>query len=108
MKPTSDGIELRIVVPRDSLPSAPAVEYYSQVNCELLGLDKRRFLELLRRDGAPPTKKRGKLRLVRRDLMLAYMERLDDTAPEVVVERDGADEVLLEMGYAPTTRRKAG
>lgn len=104
------GVELRIVVPRDQLPTAPVTEYFSQRNCEtLLGIDRRTFLGLLRRPGAPPVTKIGKLRLVARADMLDYLERLRELEPKPVGELDGADRVLLELGCAPRTpKRRAG
>lgn len=101
-----DGIEVRIVVPRDALPTAPRPDYYSQQNCELLGLTKRTFLELLRRPGAPRVTKVGKLRLVRREDILSFLERLaeqqKDTPDEGV---DGPDQVLMELGCVPRGSR---
>lgn len=111
MKHIPEGVELRIVVPRESLPVAPAPEYYSQRNCDLLGIGHRTYLELLRRPGAPAVTKIGKLRLVKREEMLAFMERLRELerAREIPEsELDGADRVLMEMGCAPTKKRKAG
>lgn len=88
--------------------TAPShAEYLTQKNCmHVLGLAPRQFLELLRREDAPPVTAMGKVRLVRRDLMLVYLERLgakvrgDD--PEQ--ESDGADAVLREIGCAPVRR----
>lgn len=109
MKTRDDTVELRIVVPRDQLPTAPAPDYYSQRNCDLLGLGHRTFLELLRRPGAPTVTRVGKLRLVKRAEMLAYMERLRELAPRAAGAVDGADRVLLELGCAPAPKkRKAG
>lgn len=103
-----EGVELRIVVPRDQLPSAPAPDFFSQRNCELLGIGVRTYLELLRRPGAPPATRVGKLRLVRREAMLDFIERLRELEPKPVAELDGADHVLLEMGCAPRKGRKTG
>lgn len=107
MADRSDVVELRIAVPREQLPSAPAVDFYSQENCHLLGLRARQFLELLRRSDAPPATKVGKLRLVRRDRMVDFLERLREREPKPVGELDGADRVLMELGCAPQ-KRKAG
>lgn len=101
-----EGVELRIVVPRDQLPNAPAPDFYSQRNCELLGIGVRTYLELLRRPGAPPATKLGKLRLVRREIMLEFIERLRELEPKPVAELDGADNVLLELGCAPRKKRR--
>lgn len=111
MKITSDGIELKILVPHEQLQRAAPPEYYSQRNCDQLGVGHRTFLELLRRPGAPPVLKIGKLRCVKRDLMLAFLERIREQAEreEKIAESelDEADRVLLETGCAPK-RRKAG
>jgi hypothetical protein len=106
----SEGVELRVVVPRDQLPSVAPAELFSQANChQLLGIPPRKFLELLRRDGAPRAQKLGKLRLVRRDEMLAFLDRLRDidARAETPTVLDEADALLVEMGYSPK-RRKAG
>lgn len=99
------------MVPRSALP-APPPDYYSQRNCELLGLGKRQFLELLRRPGAPPVTRIGKTRLVARADMLDFLERIRHAAAEAAAERedlDGGDKVLLELGCAPRpNRRKTG
>ncbi len=102
----SDGFEVRVVVPRDSLPMAPRPEYYSQTNSHLLGLSKRAVLELLRRPGAPPVTSVGKLRLVRRDSILAYLDGLAEQkerrmSKDARPSRDEADRLLLELGCTP-------
>lgn len=79
-------------------------DYVTQKNCmQALGLPPRRFLELLRRDDAPPAVPVGKVRMVRRDLFVGFLERLRRaTAP--VRDADGAAAVLAEIGCAPTRR----
>lgn len=109
MSGQNDLVELRIVVPRTHLPMTAPPDFYSQVNCGLLGLPKRTYLELLRRPDAPPVTRVGKLRLVARDDMIAYIQRLREVAPKAVAELDDAERLLLEMGCAPRVRaRKAG
>ncbi len=82
----------------------------SQENCTLvLGLGRRKFLELLRRSDAPPTVRFGKLRSVRADAMVAFIDRLDEKVHERLDpehEVDGADAVLVEIGCAPIRRRR--
>jgi hypothetical protein len=72
----------------------------------VLGLPPRQFLELLRREDAPPVKTVGKARLVRRDAMLVYIERLGAKVRSDDPEQksDGADAVLREIGCAPVRR----
>lgn len=105
MKQSTESVELRIVVPRSQLPVTAPPEYYSQLNCELLGINRRIYLELLRRPGAPAATRIGKLRLVHRDAMLEYMRRLADLAPKPVEELDGGDRVLMEIGAVPRKRK---
>ena len=103
---TDSSVELRLVVPRSALP-APPVEYFSQLNCQLLGLGRRQFLELLRRSGAPPVTRVGKTRLVRRDDMIDFLDRIRRGAEERAGKHedlDDADRVLMEMGCAPKQR----
>lgn len=106
-----DGIELRIVVPRSALPtaSAPPPDFYSQHNCEgLLGLTPRVFLELLRREDAPPVKRIGKTRMVERRAMLTFLDKVDTKAfEEAEEELDDADRLLNELGCRPAGRRRA-
>src|SRR5262245_40152041 len=99
----SDSIAVTVAIPRDQLPQVPPPDYYSQRNCELLGLDERAFLELLRRPGAPKAARLGKLRLVPRAEIVRFIEsirsQIAGTTPI-----DGADEVLRKMGCT----RRAG
>ena len=101
-----DDVELRIRVPRAQLPAAPPPEYYSQLNCDQLGITRRIFLELLRKPGAPRPTKVGKLRLVKRAAMLDFLERLRELEPKAAAELDGADRVLMEIGAAPRARKR--
>ncbi|MFO0713607.1 MAG: hypothetical protein U0353_27390 [Sandaracinus sp.] len=82
-------------------------EYVTQKNCvEVLGIHRRKFLELLRRDDAPQVVAMGKLRMVRRDEMIMYVGRLGAKVrgDEVEQDVDGADAVLREIGCAPVRR----
>jgi hypothetical protein len=101
----ADALE-RIVghlVPRQAT-EVPVTEYVTQKNCmQVVGLTARRFLELLRRDDAPPVIAVGKVRMVRRDHLLTFLDRLRRVT-EPVVEADGAAAVLAEIGCVPTRR----
>lgn len=91
----------------DASPTRSQSEYVTQKNCvDVLGLTPRRFLELLRREDAPPVLPMGKLRLVPRDAMLAYVARLGTKVRADTPEQnsDGADAVLREIGCAPVRR----
>lgn len=103
---TADGVELRVVVPPDALASTVRAEFVTQNNChDVLGMSDRQFLDLLRRADAPPVVKVGKLRLVRRDDVVAYVARFHARAPDAVQpEPDGAEAVLREIAYAPVRR----
>jgi hypothetical protein len=82
-------------------------EYVTQkTSLHVLGLPPRQFLELLRRQDAPPVSVMGKLRMVRRDAMLAYVGRLGAKVRGEDAEQksDGADAVLREIGCAPVRR----
>jgi hypothetical protein len=101
----ADAIERLVghLVPSQAT-EVPVTEYVTQKNCmQVVGLTARRFLELLRRDDAPPVIAVGKVRMVRRDQLLAFLDRLRRVT-EPVVEADGAAEVLAEIGCV-TTRR---
>lgn len=111
MKSTKDGIVLEVVVPLDKLPTAAPDEYYSQKNCDRLGITPRMFLELLRRSDAPKVMRIGKLRLVPREDMLEFMRRVgEQNAAARVREPEGAldeaDRVLLDWGCAPQPKRR--
>lgn len=105
---TPDGsIQVVLHLPASAMSSSAPAEYFSQNNCELLGLTKRQYLELLRRPGAPPALRRGKLRMVARAAMLEFLERLR-VEEEEVVEEDGPDTVLRELGWTGRGARRAG
>lgn len=97
-----------VKIRRSDLPEAHP-DYYTQDNCHLLGLSKRKFLELLRRDGAPHVSKIGKTRMVERSALMAYLARLGDEAGEArraqrasnAAELDDVDRLLLEQGCVP-------
>lgn len=109
MSAPDDVMGAALVLVRAAQTPAQQVEYFSQRNCELLGLTKRAFLELLRRPDAPSSLRLGKSRLVRRDAMLAFLEKL---ATKTVTrgtggDADGADAVLREIGCAPVRRGRS-
>lgn len=99
---------VRLVEPDTASASGDVL--VSQETCErTLGLKRRTFLELLRRPDAPPSSSIGKGRLVRRDAMVAFIERLGAKVRERVGEGhevDGADAVLAEIGCAPVRGRR--
>ncbi|WP_053230818.1 hypothetical protein [Sandaracinus amylolyticus] len=101
-----DGLELRVVLPTGALPAARP-DYYSQRNCHLLGITGRQFLELLRRPDAPPVAPIGKLRLVRREALLAFIDRMARHRDGIERSVDGADEVLREIGCASVRRARS-
>ncbi len=105
-----DVMGAALVLVRAAQAPTYQVEYFSQRNCELLGLTKRAFLELLRRPDAPPVSAIGKLRMVRRATMLTFLETLAaKTMKRGVVEQqaDGADAVLREIGCATVRRGRS-
>lgn len=109
----AEDLELRVVVPASALPSSsPRAEYFSQKNSlELLGLPPRAFLELLRREDAPEVTPVGRLRLVERETMLAFlraMRRRPAPAARGAEDLDGADRVLAEIGCLATARGRVG
>ena len=105
--PKEGGLELRLVVPREILAGNMRVEYVSQQNVAVVGLGRRQFLELLRRPDAPRVIKVGKLRLVRREDMLAFLDRVGQSEGAASVEEmDGADKVLEELGCSVRPRRR--
>lgn len=103
-----DGVEVRLVLPSDTLPSGRP-DYFTQRNCGLLGLNPRQFLELLRRPDSPPVARVGKLRMVRRKAMLTFLDRMAScrkNAGDDGSSLDGADEVLREIGAIPLRKRR--
>lgn len=96
--PKDGALELRLVVPHELLAGSPRVEMISQLNAAVVGLGKRQFLELLRREDAPRVLKVGKLRLVRRDDLLAFLERIGAANDTHSTGFDDADKVLAELG----------
>lgn len=100
---------------RPAPASAPAAEVVmiTQRNCELtVGLSPRQFLDLLRRDDAPPSARVGKVRLVRREALVGYLDRLAtrtrdvETAEPEEPEVDGVEDVLRGIGCATVGRRR--
>lgn len=108
----AEDVEVRFVLPRSALGTAARAEFFSQENSlELLGLPRRAFLELLRRADAPPVVRVGKLRLVEREPMLAFLRasRVRDVRPSVELDKlDGPDRVLAEIGCVPANARRVG
>lgn len=100
--------EARVQIRRSDLPEAHP-DYYTQDNCHLLGLSKRKFLELLRRDGAPHVSKLGKTRMVERSALMAYLARLGEESGAArrsqrvpnAEKLDDVDRLLLEQGCVP-------
>jgi hypothetical protein len=103
---SSDSISVMVAIPRDQLPSAAPPDFYSQENCAGLGLTHRAFLELLQRPGAPKAAKVGKLRLVPRAEVLAFIDALRSKTTIGAAPLDEADAVLVQLGCVPT--RKTG
>lgn len=106
VSPPDDVMGAALVLVRAAQAPAQQVEYFSQRNCELLGLTKRAFLELLRRPDAPRSVRLGKSRLVRRVDMIEFLERLSLARSEELPARDGADQVLSELGCVVPRRRR--
>ena len=78
---------------------APQAITVSQVNCEaVLGIPKRRYLELVR-DSALPVIALGKLRLVRLDQLLLHLQTLAKRRQPAPADapQDGAADVLGEV-----------
>lgn len=98
MSPPDDVMGAALVLVRAAQTPPAQVEYFSQRNCELLGLTKRAFLELLRRPDAPRSVRLGKSRLVRRVDMIDFLERLSLARSVQLPARDGADQVLADLG----------
>lgn len=74
---SGDLVEVRLVVPRRVLQQqAPSPELVSQAtSAEVLGVPKRRFLEIVRSPSYPGrVLKVGRLRLVRRTEFVAHLE----------------------------------
>lgn len=105
MSAPDDVMGAALVLVRAAQTPTQQVEYFSQRNCDLLGLTKRGFLELLRRPDAPRSVRLGKSRLVRRVDMIDFLERLS-LARSAEPARDGADRVLAELGCAIPRRRR--
>ena len=73
---------------------------------ECLCVGRTYMFDLIAR-GVVPSVRLGKLRIVRRDAMFAYVERLGAKVrggEGCEAESDGADAVLREIGCAPVRR----
>ncbi|WP_437808604.1 hypothetical protein [Sorangium sp. So ce1078] len=104
-----------IAIPLDGLTiTAPQPEMLSQKNVEAVtGIPARVFLDTIRAPGFPlPVAKLGKLRLVRREAFVAYLQALgSDRAPRRAPaedERTGVAAVLAAAGLAPVRQPRAG
>ncbi len=98
MSAPDDVLSAALVLVRAAQTPAQPIEYFSQRNCELLGITKRGFLELLRRPDAPRSIRLGKSRLVRRADMIDFLERVSLAGSAQTSARDGADQVLADLG----------
>lgn len=106
MSAPEDVMGAALVLVRAAQAPTPQVEYFSQRNCELLGLTKRAFLDLLRRPDAPRCVRVGKGRLVRRADMVEFLERLSLARAAHAPVRDGADQVLADLGCVVRRRHR--
>ncbi|WP_437659972.1 hypothetical protein [Sorangium sp. So ce1182] len=104
-----------LAIPLDGLTiTAPQPELLSQKNVEsVTGIPARVFLETIRAPGFPlPVTKLGKLRLVRREVFIAYLQALaSDRAPcraPAEDERTGLAAVLAAAGLEPVRQRRSG
>lgn len=81
----ADEVVLALRVPRSALVvQSPPPRLLSQLNCAHVGLDRRGYLEAVRageRAGAFAAIRRGKLRLVDTDAMVAWLRRSSTRAP---------------------------
>ncbi len=112
-------VEVRLLLPRRALP-APAPpradpELVSQENVrDLFGVPPRRFLEMVRSPAFPGRVLRiGKLRLVRREELLAHLHKIDEGVRAEAASGDDeprpslATRLGLEEAPAPARRRRA-
>ncbi|XXZ55353.1 hypothetical protein WME74_37455 [Sorangium sp. So ce341] len=104
-----------LAIPLDGLTIwAPQPEMLSQKNVEsVTGIPARVFLDTIRAPGFPvPVAKLGKLRLVRREAFVAYLQALgSDRAPRRAPaehERTGVAAVLAAAGLEPVRQPRAG
>ena len=99
----TDRVTLQVSVPTPLLPPSAQVEYFSQQNCEaVLGIPARKFLDLLRRPDAPDVRRIGKLRLVPRDAMIAFVDQVGaGSTSRAARDLDGPNTVLAEIGALP-------
>lgn len=82
---------------------APTPIFVSQLTCEaVLGIDSRRYLEMLREHHELSVVQRGKLRLVEvasvRELLRGLATTTAAPAPSIEAELETADEVLAALG----------
>ncbi|XXY52718.1 hypothetical protein WME91_16440 [Sorangium sp. So ce269] len=104
-----------LAIPLDGLTiTAPQPEMLSQKNVEsVTGIPARVFLDTVRAPGFPlPVAKLGKLRLVRREAFVAYLQALaSDRAPRRAPaedERTGIAAVLAAVGLEPVRQPRSG
>ncbi|MDC0678255.1 hypothetical protein [Sorangium atrum] len=103
-----------LAIPLDGLTlTAPQPELLSQKNVEsVTGIPARVFLDTIRAPGFPlPVTKLGKMRLVRREAFVAYLQALArDPGPRQAAaedERTGVAAVLAAVGLEPVRQPRA-
>ena len=104
-------LELQVLIPAAELRRLTAADQpilVSQRNCELLALNRRDFLEALRRpDFSPTVMKIGKLRLVRVSEFLDWLGNVAKAQQAIEQSEDEATEVLREvLGHDVTEIRR--
>ncbi|WP_433928258.1 hypothetical protein AB3662_33685 [Sorangium cellulosum] len=104
-----------LAIPLDALTiTAPQPEMLSQRNVEsVTGIPARVFLDTIRSPGFPlPVTKLGKLRLVRREAFVAYLQTMaNDPASRRAAEQDERTRVaavLAAAGLEPVPRARTG
>lgn len=98
---SGDLVEVRLVVPRRVLQQqAPSPELVSQAtSAEVLGVPKRRFLEIVRSPSYPGrVLKLGRLRLVRRTEFIAHLELLTQQSATRVQPSERAHDRSRSLG----------
>jgi hypothetical protein len=100
--PAADGpVMLAIPVPRElvTMVAAPPSMVSQRNALATVGLTPRVFLELLRRDDAPPVTRIGKVRLVEHEALVTWLRaRATAGRARTSPANDSADAVLEELG----------